>query len=290
MNYQKVYAAFIESRNRKSVKGYFEIHHVKPRAFGGKDTADNLIKLSPEDHFFAHLLLAKIYGGRMVGALFLMSNRRWSGRPARWLRSSYGFMRREWVKFASTVPGLKGKENANYNHDREEWLNLDTLETRHATLHEMFLEFGGVRGMWTQVKTGAKNSAFGWVLATRSQNKRGMKGRSFDFININGESFTGTQQEFCAYANVSIATASRICRHGVISVDGWMLEGAVKPPPARLNAGGVFKITKDGVSLLLKRRQAAEHFGCTVNQFSSAACYATQNSASYRGWLIEKTD
>lgn len=40
---------------------YFESHHIVPRSLGGGDERKNLICLTAGDHYFAHLLLAKMY-------------------------------------------------------------------------------------------------------------------------------------------------------------------------------------------------------------------------------------
>ncbi len=63
MNYSKHYKLLIESRKNRSISPgvYYETHHIVPRCMGGVDSPDNLIKLLPEEHYTAHLLLAKIY-------------------------------------------------------------------------------------------------------------------------------------------------------------------------------------------------------------------------------------
>lgn len=77
MNYQSIYSDFIADRRTKEAAlkasgAYSEKHHILPRAHAGDDTPSNLIRLTPEDHFFAHLLLARIYGGKMWYALMAM--------------------------------------------------------------------------------------------------------------------------------------------------------------------------------------------------------------------------
>lgn len=86
MDYKRIYADFIKSRRAKepALTGYVERHHILPRCMGGGDDADNLVRLTPEDHIFAHLLLAKIYGRALWYPLLLMF------RPARQL----GFINR----------------------------------------------------------------------------------------------------------------------------------------------------------------------------------------------------
>ena len=50
------------------------MHHIVPRCYGGKDDASNLIRLTARQHFVAHHMLWKAYGGSMARAFFMMSN------------------------------------------------------------------------------------------------------------------------------------------------------------------------------------------------------------------------
>lgn len=63
MNYNKIYNNLLEKAKKENHKKdvYYENHHIIPRCIGGGDNKTNLIKLLPEQHFLAHLLLAKIY-------------------------------------------------------------------------------------------------------------------------------------------------------------------------------------------------------------------------------------
>jgi hypothetical protein len=76
MNYSKIYNDFILDRRtkEKTIDVYTEVHHILPKALGGTDDKVNLVRLTAGDHYFAHLLLAKIYGGKMIFALQAMSN------------------------------------------------------------------------------------------------------------------------------------------------------------------------------------------------------------------------
>ena len=73
MNYEKIYESFISRCRALPRHGYTERHHILPRSLGGDDSPENLIDLSAREHFFAHLLLAKIHGGNMWAALAYMS-------------------------------------------------------------------------------------------------------------------------------------------------------------------------------------------------------------------------
>ena len=57
-----------ELRYYKKEKG-FHIHHIIPLAMGGDETQkENLVKLTPREHYIAHLILWKAYGGKMAYA------------------------------------------------------------------------------------------------------------------------------------------------------------------------------------------------------------------------------
>ena len=52
-----------------------EIHHILPRSMGGTDDKDNLISLSPREHFIAHRLLWRAYRNKqMTNAFWFMSH------------------------------------------------------------------------------------------------------------------------------------------------------------------------------------------------------------------------
>jgi transposase len=59
--YKKLYAKFINSRRNLIRDGFIERHHIKPKCIGGSNEPLNIIELTPREHFFAHLLLYKIY-------------------------------------------------------------------------------------------------------------------------------------------------------------------------------------------------------------------------------------
>ena len=78
MNYKKIYFSIIENRKLNPLLGYTEEHHILPRCLGGDDTANNLVRLSPREHYICHLLLTKMYPigpshYKMVKAICMMS-------------------------------------------------------------------------------------------------------------------------------------------------------------------------------------------------------------------------
>jgi len=75
MNYQRIYDQLIKKRQDEILKKptYFETHHIKPRCLGGSNDKSNLVRLTAREHFIAHYLLAKIYGGRLWTPVYFMS-------------------------------------------------------------------------------------------------------------------------------------------------------------------------------------------------------------------------
>lgn len=65
MNYNRIYNEIISnanSLNRIKNNGiYYEKHHIMPKCIGGSNNKENLILLTPREHFICHWLLCKIY-------------------------------------------------------------------------------------------------------------------------------------------------------------------------------------------------------------------------------------
>jgi len=81
MNYQSLYLSLVDNaRRRGETTMYTERHHIVPRALGGTDAANNLVRLTGREHFVAHVLLAKIHGGAMWSAATLMKEHAKSSR------------------------------------------------------------------------------------------------------------------------------------------------------------------------------------------------------------------
>jgi len=61
MNYLKLYSKIIDKSINRTIEGYHELHHVKPKCMGGSNREENIVKLYPREHYICHLLLIKIY-------------------------------------------------------------------------------------------------------------------------------------------------------------------------------------------------------------------------------------
>jgi hypothetical protein len=78
MNYTKTYYNIIDRAKSRTGLPVFETHHIIPKSLGGSNKKDNLVKLTPKEHFVCHLLLTKMYQGtekqKMHFALWAMMN------------------------------------------------------------------------------------------------------------------------------------------------------------------------------------------------------------------------
>ena len=108
MNYKKHYDLLINRAKERQLEGYSERHHIIPKCMGGTNDKDNLVRLTPEEHYVAHQLLVKIYpkNNKLIAAVILMS-----GNSIKTQRSNklYGWLRRQHSLYGSKPPSHKGK-------------------------------------------------------------------------------------------------------------------------------------------------------------------------------------
>lgn len=91
MNYKKIYNSIIKkAKNSSRYKTdkfkldyvYYEAHHIIPKCLGGQGLCsewkyhENIVLLTPKEHFICHLLLTKIYPNNnlLIFALWMMCN------------------------------------------------------------------------------------------------------------------------------------------------------------------------------------------------------------------------
>src|ERR1700674_3310044 len=75
MNYIKHYNSIMNRARGRQLDCYTESHHVVPRCMGGEN--GEVVDLTPEEHYVAHQLLAKIYpsNNKLAFALHAMTMR-----------------------------------------------------------------------------------------------------------------------------------------------------------------------------------------------------------------------
>lgn len=64
MDYKLIYEKIIaraKNRTTTTIDEYTEKHHIIPRCMGGDDEKENIVILTPEEHYVCHQLLVKIY-------------------------------------------------------------------------------------------------------------------------------------------------------------------------------------------------------------------------------------
>ena len=59
-----------KSENRNKDDGIFELHHILPRSLGGSDEKENLVLLTPEEHYQAHYYLWKFTNAKQMACAF----------------------------------------------------------------------------------------------------------------------------------------------------------------------------------------------------------------------------
>lgn len=95
MNYSKHYYTLINRAKARILEGYVEKHHILPKCLGGTDDINNLVLLTPEEHFVAHQLLVKMYpdNAKLIYAARMMcvgsKNHKRNNKLYAWLKRKY---------------------------------------------------------------------------------------------------------------------------------------------------------------------------------------------------------
>lgn len=84
------------SPKNKPNSGYYEKHRILPGCIGGKYTKDNIVWLTPEEHYIAHQLLIKINpnNGKLLYAAKMMTT---SSDNQRRDNKLYGWLKRKFI-------------------------------------------------------------------------------------------------------------------------------------------------------------------------------------------------
>lgn len=61
MDYKAHYNLLINKAQNRLMEGYVEKHYIIPKCMGGSNYKNNVVRLTPEEHFVAHQLLVKMY-------------------------------------------------------------------------------------------------------------------------------------------------------------------------------------------------------------------------------------
>ena len=97
MNYTAIYESLMNRAKTRTLDCYTETHHVLPKCMGGSDDLENLVDLTPEEHYVAHQLLSKMYpkNGALAKAAQMMTCNRPSNKLYGWVRKRHATAMRE---------------------------------------------------------------------------------------------------------------------------------------------------------------------------------------------------
>lgn len=232
MNYVRIYDEFIEDRKRSQPLGISERHHIIPRYVGGSDSADNLIDLSPADHFFAHLLLARIYGGRLWVPVVM-----WCGGDKGNWRARKSRLNYEWAAKAAAKHAA-GKNAWQYDPTQFDLEHIDGRRA-HADQMGMLEVIGGTKSGINFLLKGRIKSYRGWFIAGNrpADIGRGRAGgrhhmadpKIYHWVHLDGTEFRGTRVDFCGTHGVSKKSACLMVNGQQVISKGWTLHGAKIP-------------------------------------------------------------
>lgn len=234
MNYARIYSAFIADRQTKQPEkpAYFERHHIVPKCIGGTNEPDNMIRLTPEDHFFAHLLLAKIHGGELWSPVaFMVGGSRKDYVPTQ-SRKRHGWAARALSK-SKTGDGAYQFDRKIYelvHFDGRTWAGLQS---------QMHKVLGMTRPLANLLVKKKIKSAQGWSLKElgtfeqKGKNHPMYKHETYDFVHVDGRNFYGTQHDFHLFSGLVRSSISRLTKGHVKTWRGWRLKGTELPTIGR---------------------------------------------------------
>lgn len=112
MDYFRIYNLLIEdARINPKHETYKELHHIVPRCLGGTNEKHNLVYLTAKQHFLAHWLLYKIYGGSKLANAWYAMCRIGKGQDKRRVNSAFYKHAKE-----TRARHLSEKSKGNNNH------------------------------------------------------------------------------------------------------------------------------------------------------------------------------
>ena len=199
MNYSKIYNQLIERAKTRILEGYSEKHHIIPKCLGGSNNSENLVKLTPEEHYVAHQLLVKIYPDKPK--LVFAAHKMCQGRPGNKL---YGWLRRKYSGELSRLGKQRiGEKNGSFG---TMWIT-NGIENKKIKKIDIIPE-GWYTGKVQLETRGIPNVKKGTFLSqeTRKKISDGMKGYS-------------KSDDHCRKLSLS-----QRCRYRIINPEGQIFE------------------------------------------------------------------
>jgi len=131
MNYLAIYNRLIDRGKDRNTEDFTEVHHIIPRCMGGNDSSENLVRLTPEEHYVAHQLLVKIYPDNygLAKAAMMMTAQRTNNKVYGWIRRRHAL---------AMSKSQSGTGNSQYG---TRWIhNVDLKESKKISVNESIPE------------------------------------------------------------------------------------------------------------------------------------------------------
>lgn len=235
MNYQRIYNEFINDRllKQNKISGYSEKHHILPRSLGGDDSSGNIIRLTAQDHYFAHELLAAIHGGSMWVALFFMSGKNTnSAVSAKINRSMYEKSKIEMAALAGVR--ARGPNGCFTNKNKFNIQNRKTKEKYHGTMYDFCRAYNLCHKPVSMICSGERKTHKDWFCSdiysitdvttrkkTPSKSKNTGDKNIYEFTHDDGKKFKGSRIEFMRLHEMSAGYLSSLISGNSKKAKGW---------------------------------------------------------------------
>ena len=166
MNYTRIYQQLVARAKDRELLTEFESHHIVPRCIGGNNNVDNLVDLTPEEHFVAHILLVKIHP-KNYKLIFAANNMCRGHKGKRPNRKLYGWLRRRFIRAAKE--NQQGKKNSQFG---KMWIT-------NGLQNKTILKIDIIPEGWKKGRTGVPSSRKGIAIGKRPDDwvnpKKGIK-------------------------------------------------------------------------------------------------------------------
>ena len=116
--YTKQYHNIVNNAKTRDTLGYTEKHHIVPKSLGGLDDDDNIVILTPREHYLCHALLPKMVEGNAMYKMFAAFNMMHVGQDGRRYTSRlYEYYKVKFYKLHSE--NQKGKKRSMESRKRQ---------------------------------------------------------------------------------------------------------------------------------------------------------------------------
>lgn len=298
MDYERIYRDFIADRRAREPgqRGYVERHHIVPRSFGGGDEPANLINLTAEDHFFAHLLLAKWRNTYPAWAAVIIMHERGARCDIfkRRARLRYGWARRRYGE--ACIGERSGAANPNFKRDVIVLKRASGERT--ARTRSEWNDAGVSHAALCGVMTGKSKSYRGWMLPETEPSATGREGAGkakrikveYEWRHLDGRAVRLTPFDFADMSGLRLTDVSAVARGNHTMCAGWYIQGRAAGWPSgrqhfrddRTHA----LVHVSGRRVSGTQRQIVES-GALAQQDVSALVNGRRTSA--HGWMTEAT-